>query len=110
MQIFVELPKLAADTENHLITVIMNHKFYLNSDDKKIGGVCSGFAAYFNVDVTLIRIVMLCLLLLAGCGLLFYIICWVLAPTAYTAEEKCALRSLEPTPENLAKSKDTTRA
>lgn len=85
----------------------MTHKFYLNSDDKKIGGVCSGFAAYLDVDVTLVRIIMLCLLLIAGCGLLFYLICWAVAPTAYTAEEKCALRGLEPTPENKAKFKDT---
>lgn len=84
----------------------MAHKFYLDSDDKKIAGVCGGLAAYFNVDVTLMRIIMLGLLLI-GCGLPFYIICWAVAPTAYTAEEKCALRGLDPTPENKAKFKDT---
>ena len=50
--------------------------------DKKIGGVCAGLADYFDLDVTLIRLVWLLAVLLAGTGLLAYIICWIVIPVA----------------------------
>ncbi len=31
-------------------------KLTLSKEDKKIGGVCGGFAKYFGVDATLIRL------------------------------------------------------
>lgn len=34
----------------------MNKKLYRSSNDKMISGVCSGFANYYSVDPTLIRI------------------------------------------------------
>ncbi len=48
--------------------------------DKKIGGVCAGFAEYFDLDATVIRVVWLLCLLLAGTGLLAYIIAWIVIP------------------------------
>lgn len=35
----------------------MAKKLTKNMSDKKISGVCSGIAKYFNVDATLVRIV-----------------------------------------------------
>ncbi len=55
-------------------------KFYLSTTDKKIGGVCGGIAAYFNIDALLVRIVFLILFFGYGCGLLLYILLWLLAP------------------------------
>ncbi|MBI5059289.1 PspC domain-containing protein [candidate division KSB1 bacterium] len=49
-------------------------------EGRKIAGVCTGFGAYFNVDPTIIRLVWLALLLIAGTGLLLYIICWIAMP------------------------------
>ena len=48
--------------------------------DKKLLGVCSGFAEYFGLDVTLIRIIWVLLVLLAGTGILAYLICWLIMP------------------------------
>ena len=46
--------------------------------DQIIGGVCSGFAEYFNIDISLMRIFWL---ILSVCTtmpmLLIYIICWI---------------------------------
>lgn len=50
--------------------------------DKKIAGVCGGFANYFNIDATLIRIVWLMMLIFAGCGGLAYLIAWIVMPEA----------------------------
>ena len=55
-------------------------KLYRSKTDKKIFGVCGGFAQYFDVDVTIIRIIFLVLLLGAGCGLLAYLICALIMP------------------------------
>jgi phage shock protein C len=49
-------------------------------DDKKIAGVCSGIARYLGIDVTLIRILVVCFTLWGGIGLLFYIACWIVMP------------------------------
>jgi len=48
---------------------------------RMIGGVAAAFANYFNIDVTLVRIIWVLLLLPGGLpGLLPYIICWIIIP------------------------------
>ncbi len=85
------------------------HKFYRDTDDRKIGGVCGGIAAYFDVDVVVVRIVVLVLALCGMLGLWFYLICCLVAPSAYTASEKCKLRGIPCTAENLKKFTTTYR-
>jgi phage shock protein C len=53
-----------------------------NSPDRKIAGVCAGFAAYFDVDVTIVRVVWLIVALFGGGGVLAYIIAWIVMPEA----------------------------
>ena len=79
------------------------HKFYSDMDHRSIGGVCSGIAAYFNIDVTLIRVLFVVLFLCASCGFWIYVVLWIIAPKANTPTEKCELRGLAPTYENLSK-------
>ncbi|MBO7437224.1 MAG: PspC domain-containing protein [Bacteroidaceae bacterium] len=55
-------------------------KLYRSKTDKKIFGVCGGFAEYFDIDVTIIRIIFLVLLLCVGSGLLAYLICALIMP------------------------------
>jgi phage shock protein C len=48
---------------------------------KKIAGVCAGFAEYFDMDLTLMRIIFLALLVMPpGVGGIAYIIAWVAMP------------------------------
>lgn len=84
-------------------------KLYLDVEDRKIGGVCSGLAAYFDVDVTLVRIIFLACLLGAGFGFWLYIIIWIVAPRALTPAQKCELRGWETTAENLALFTDSSK-
>ena len=79
------------------------HKFFRDPDHRSIGGVCSGLAAYFNFDVTLVRVAFILLLFFGSTGLWIYIVLWIIAPSAKTPTEKCQLRGLEPTFENLSK-------
>lgn len=49
-------------------------------EGRKIAGVCQALANFFGLDVSLIRIVWLLTVLLAGTGLLAYLICWLVIP------------------------------
>ena len=48
--------------------------------DRKIAGVCAGFAQYFDLDVTVVRVVWLIVALFGGGGVLAYIIAWIVMP------------------------------
>ena len=47
---------------------------------RKIAGVCLGFAEYFDVDVTVVRLVWLIVSVMTGIGLLSYPIAWIVMP------------------------------
>lgn len=67
-------------------------RFYRNSDDLIIGGVCSGIAAYLGIDPLIIRIIFVVLSLVNGLGILAYIILWIAMPLAETNAQKLAMR------------------
>ena len=81
-----------SNTSNN--TYSTNNQFrrlYRNGDDKVLGGVCSGLAAYFGIDPILIRLALAALFFIGGGGFLIYIICWIAIPKAETAAEKMAM-------------------
>lgn len=84
-------------------------KLYLDVENRKIGGVCSGLAAYLDIDVTLIRIIFVALLLGASFGFWLYLIIWIVAPKAMTPAQKCELRGIEANAENMAKFTDSSK-
>lgn len=55
-------------------------KLYKSRTDRKIAGVCAGIAEYFNIDPTLVRIGWVLLAVMAGSGILAYIICMCVMP------------------------------
>lgn len=67
-------------------------RLFRNPDDRILGGVASGLAAYFGWDVVWVRIV----LILAGVWIhglfLVYLIAWIIIPLARTATEKLQMR------------------
>lgn len=76
-------------------------KFYRNPDDKRFGGVCSGIAAYFNIDPTIVRILFIVFILSGGSGILAYVILWIIMDEADTVAKKLQMRGIEPTAENI---------
>ncbi len=69
-----------------------NRKLFRNPDDMIIAGVCSGLAAYFNWDVTLIRVLFVISLFFGGAGVLVYLVLWLAMPEAKTPTEKLQMR------------------
>src|ERR1700693_4930349 len=53
-----------------------------STEDKKVAGVCAGFARYFAVDVTLIRVIWLVLTVwpVPLFGVISYIVAWIVMP------------------------------
>jgi len=75
-------------------------RFFRNPDDKVLGGVSSGIAAYFDIDPLWIRLAFILFALAAfGTGILVYIILWIIIPEAKTPTEKLQMRG---EPVNLA--------
>ena len=61
--------------------VIGRKRLVRSRANRKIAGVCAGFAEYFDLDVTLVRVLWLVLLFWPPCiGLLAYLIAWIVMP------------------------------
>lgn len=76
-------------------------KFYRNPDKKVVGGVAAGVAAYFGVDLGVVRFVWVLSILLFGTGFLLYIILWLITPRANTLTEKMEMKGQPITLENI---------
>ncbi len=100
-----EYPKsgLGADFTYNGVQGSSRRRLFRDLDNKTIGGVCAGLAAFLNVDITIVRIVSLLTLLLWGTGFLVYLVLWIVVPVAKTPADKCMMRGLEPTAENMAR-------
>ena len=57
-----------------------NNKRLVKGQDRKIAGVCSGIAEYFNIDATIVRVVWGILTLCYGVGLVAYIVAALVMP------------------------------
>ncbi|WP_019948344.1 PspC domain-containing protein [Hymenobacter aerophilus] len=67
-------------------------KLYRDTDNGKVGGVSAGLAAYFRVDVVLIRILFLVGLFAGGFAFPLYLALWILLPEAKTASDRLRMR------------------
>lgn len=76
-------------------------KLFRDPDGKRIAGVCSGIALFLGVDVTLIRVIFLVAFICGSAGFWIYLVIWIAAPEARTAAEKCELRGIPATAENI---------
>lgn len=60
---------------------IMNdRKLRKSSVDRKIDGVCGGFAEYFGIDSTWVRLFWVIFTLAGGSGIIAYIVCMLIMP------------------------------
>lgn len=55
-------------------------RLYRSETDRKLCGVCGGIAEYFNIDSTVVRLIMIAVGLLLHIGVVFYILAALLMP------------------------------
>ncbi|SES80740.1 PspC domain-containing protein [Anaerobranca gottschalkii] len=59
----------------------MEKRLYRSQSNKMIAGVCGGIAEYFNIDPTIVRLLWVFFALMAGGGLIAYIIAAIIIPS-----------------------------
>jgi|SRR5579859_684078 len=60
--------------------VVARKRLVRPRNGRKVAGVCMGWAEYFDVDVTLVRIVWLLCSIPGLFGLVAYVIAWIVMP------------------------------
>lgn len=85
-------------------TLFMGRRLYRNPDDRVVGGVASGLAAFFNIDPIWFRLLFFLSIFFWGTGVLIYIILWIVVPEATTTTEKMRMRGEPITLGNIEKS------
>jgi phage shock protein PspC (stress-responsive transcriptional regulator) len=79
-------------------------RLYRDVDNRVLGGVCGGIAAYLNTDPVLIRILFAILPFLSfGIIVPVYIILWIVVPAAITTAQKLEMRGENVTIKNIEK-------
>lgn len=78
-------------------------KMFRDPEDKVIGGVSSGLANYFGIDVVIIRVLFV-IGLFAGFGLIAYIILWIILPEARSVSDKVQMQGDPVTLSNIESS------
>lgn len=61
-------------------------------DNRIVGGVCSGFGAYFGIDPIIIRVALILAVIFLGTGVLIYLIFWIAMPLAVSSADKLMMR------------------
>jgi phage shock protein PspC (stress-responsive transcriptional regulator) len=69
-------------------------RLYRSPDDRKLGGVCGGLGAHFDLDPVFFRLLFLVLLCFGGIGLVAYLAMWLLVPLEGAPQEARAPRRL----------------
>ncbi|MCG8309657.1 MAG: PspC domain-containing protein [Cytophagales bacterium] len=92
---------IAVPASDELVEEKKIKKMYRDPDSKVLGGVASGIAAYFGVDVVIIRLLFFATIFIAGTGLILYIILWIILPEAKTLTDKMEMQGQPVTLSNI---------
>ena len=78
-------------------------RLFRDADDRVVGGVASGLAAYFEVDPVVVRLLWAASILLGGLGVWLYLILWVVVPPARTTADRLRMRGEKVNWKNIQK-------
>lgn len=67
-------------------------RLFRDSENATLGGVCSGLSYYFDLDVTIIRLIFVLLTILGGSGILIYLVLLVVIPEARSTSDKLQMK------------------
>jgi phage shock protein PspC (stress-responsive transcriptional regulator) len=81
-----------------------NRRLYRDPENSVFGGVCSGLAAYFNLDILLVRVLFIVLTIVGGgLPIFLYLVLWIAVPKALSAAQKLEMRGEKITVSNIEK-------
>ena len=76
-------------------------RLFRDGSRRVLGGVSAGLAAYFGLDLALVRVVVLLLGLFTGIGIFAYLVLWVAVPKARTTADRLAMQGRAVTLESI---------
>lgn len=79
-------------------------RIHRDPENKILGGVCGGLAAYFDADPVWFRLGFALSFIFYGTGLMLYIILWAVVPEAKTRTQKLQMRGKRPDINNIKNS------
>ena len=94
--LWVILPVSYVNEENKEIK-----KLFRNPDDKALGGVASGLAAYFGIKALYVRLAFVILTIAGGSGIVIYLILWIITPLASSITERIKMKGGEITLDSI---------
>ncbi len=96
-------PNLATENSTKSLAV-EKIKFLRNPSNRVLGGVCSGLAAYFGVQLWVVRIALVLLVYWQNYSFLIYLLLWVAIPKAKSEADKLAMQGKPASPNDIWKS------
>jgi phage shock protein PspC (stress-responsive transcriptional regulator) len=81
------------------------HRMYRDTDHRIIGGVCAGIAAFWNIEIWLVRIIFF-ILAMMGVGIIIYLVLYIVLPEAKTTAQKIEMKG---EPVNIHNIKDSVK-
>jgi len=89
-------PDQLSDTENEKPAsgpaIKTRGKLYRDPDNRQVGGVAAGIAAWFGIDPVWVRLIFAGLTLFYAVGIILYAILWLILPVAQTTSEKLEMQ------------------
>jgi len=79
----------------------LTKKLFRNPEKKVLGGVSAGMAAYFSMDVVIVRLLFIILTVFGGLGIIAYIVLWIVLPEAKSITEKMQMQGEPVTLSNI---------
>ena len=67
-------------------------QLFRDTENKYIGGVCSGLGHYLNIDAIWVRLLFILFTIFSGFGIIVYILFWILVPEAATTAQKLSMK------------------
>jgi len=80
-------------------------RLFRDPESAMLGGVCAGFANYFNIDVVIMRVIFVFLLFI-GFAIPLYIILWIIVPKAESTIDRLRMKGRPITVETVKEEVD----
>lgn len=78
-----------------------SRRMYRDTDNRILGGVCSGLGAYFSIDPWIFRTIFIVLSFFGFVGIIIYFILWITIPEAITTAQKLEMHGKPINIENI---------
>ena len=76
-------------------------KLFRDQERKVLGGVSGGLAAYFGIDIVVVRVLFIITTIFGGLGLIAYIVLWIVLPVAVSLTDKMQMQGEPVTLSNI---------